>query len=370
MALDNFMGMTVTLLLMFFGALGAGYIPYFINVRESRVQLMSALGGGLLLGSALAVVIPEGFHAFHEVRNLSTLQPAITEELGITNWFSCLINLQIGSGGHDHDAHTQHDEHEHVTAAPASGLTGLALVGGFLVMLLLDQLQAGADGHSHGVGHHHHIGHTHCPDTGPSSGEVTTSSSSVADPFSAALKETDGLVSGHVIPTGTSTGKGKSGGAAGGSSSADRAVLGLLVHCASDGLALGSAFLSGNTALSFVVGTAMVLHKAPMAFGLTAYLQTCRWPWAKAQRTLILFAATAPASSLLTFTLLSTVPLFTTPTAVSLAILFSGGTFLHAATMHILPDVVANTGHLNTEQLGAVAVGCVLPALLSWGHHH
>lgn len=68
MALENLAGMTLTLILMFFGALGAGYIPYFVSVRESRLQLMSALGGGLLLGSALAVVIPEGFHAFHEVR--------------------------------------------------------------------------------------------------------------------------------------------------------------------------------------------------------------------------------------------------------------------------------------------------------------
>jgi|688.fasta_scaffold2688507_1 hypothetical protein len=64
-------GLLATLLLMFFGALGAGYIPYFIKVKESQSQLISALGGGLLLGSALAVVIPEGFHAFNQVRKKS-----------------------------------------------------------------------------------------------------------------------------------------------------------------------------------------------------------------------------------------------------------------------------------------------------------
>ena len=67
---DGGSGMLVTLLLMFFGAMGAGMLPYYINVRESRLQLISALGGGLLLGSALAVVIPEGFHSFHSVRRV------------------------------------------------------------------------------------------------------------------------------------------------------------------------------------------------------------------------------------------------------------------------------------------------------------
>jgi len=67
MASDGAAGLLATLFLMFFGALGAGYIPYYITVRESKLQLISALGGGLLLGSALAVVIPEGFHAFNDV---------------------------------------------------------------------------------------------------------------------------------------------------------------------------------------------------------------------------------------------------------------------------------------------------------------
>jgi zinc transporter 9 len=43
-------------------------LPYYIKVSQSQLQLISTLGGGLLLGSALAVVIPEGFHAFNDVR--------------------------------------------------------------------------------------------------------------------------------------------------------------------------------------------------------------------------------------------------------------------------------------------------------------
>jgi hypothetical protein len=248
-------------------------------------------------------------------------------------------------------------------------------------MMFLDQAQLHG-GHDHH--HHHHLGHAHCSDddtlTPPekiiqsAAGAATAAVGTV----SASISGAGAPVSGHVLPP-SDNGKSKLGAVAsvtnllglGTTTAADRAVLGLLVHCASDGLALGSAFLSGNAALSFVVGAAMVLHKAPMAFGLTSYLQSCRWPWAKAQRTLIIFSATAPASSLLTYTLLSAVPMFTTPTAVSLAILFSGGTFLHASTMHILPELQSHaTGKFSLEQLGAVAVGCVLPAVLMWGHHH
>lgn len=140
----------------------------------------------------------------------------------------------------------------------------------------------------------------------------------------------------------------------------------------------------------------MILHKAPMAFGLSTFLINARWPWSKAQRTLLIFAAMAPASTIATFSVLRIVPLFTTPAAVSLAILFSGGTFLYAATMHILPEIMgsAHTSssngstsgggggstsahthhhhdmHLNREQMMALAVGSLIPIALSWNHHH
>jgi hypothetical protein len=43
-------GMIIVLLLTFFGALGAGYLPYSIKVKESQLLVVSALGGGLLIG--------------------------------------------------------------------------------------------------------------------------------------------------------------------------------------------------------------------------------------------------------------------------------------------------------------------------------
>lgn len=366
--------MFLLLIVIFVSSLGAGYLPYSIKVKESQLLVVSALGGGLLIGCALGIVIPEGFHAFAEVRrrragstppkNLKHGQKLQFTVTGTS--FSPHPSPAAQIGGDDGHAHGHDDHHDHDHGhedAPPSGLTGLALIGGFLLMMFLDQAQASAaGGHAH-CGHAHHA-HAHAADGedrdahGHGTIELTdaAAAAAVADP----------PLPGPPPSSGT-PGKG---GALPDASAADRAVIGLLVHCVSDGLALGAAFLSGNATVSYGVGLALVLHKAPMAFGLTAYLQSCKWPWARAQRTLVTFAATAPASAVATYTLLRAVPAFTTPLAVSLAILFSGGTFLHAATMHILPEVVGEGGRFSVQQLAAVAAGCVVPILFSWGHHH
>lgn len=46
----------------------------------------------------------------------------------------------------------------------------------------------------------------------------------------------------------------------------------LLVHAAADGLAVGAASMSTSIRLAVTVGFAMVLHKGPVALGLSAYL--------------------------------------------------------------------------------------------------
>ena len=102
----------LTLCLMFFGAYGASYVPFAIDVPEDRVNLLSCLGGGLMIGSALAMIVPEGFHAFGE-----------------------------------------HGENEN--AALGEGLPGLALVAGFLLMMLLDHLQSSGSKDHAGCGHVH-----------------------------------------------------------------------------------------------------------------------------------------------------------------------------------------------------------------------
>lgn len=49
-------------------------------------------------------------------------------------------------------------------------------------------------------------------------------------------------------------------------------LLGLVVHTAADGLAVGVAHMSESWNLALAIGMAMVLHKGPVAIGLVTYL--------------------------------------------------------------------------------------------------
>ena len=47
---------------------------------------------------------------------------------------------------------------------------------------------------------------------------------------------------------------------------------GLVVHAAADGIALGAASLTDKAEIEFIIFLAIMLHKAPAAFGLTSFL--------------------------------------------------------------------------------------------------
>lgn len=100
---------------------------------------------------------------------------------------------------------------------------------------------------------------------------------------------------------------------------------------------------------------------------------------------LLLFAAASPLAALLTYGLLSAVPGITDN--IPLVVLFSGGTVLYAATMHILPGAMHggggkaqgqhhhhshHNGTLDRSQLLLVSLGMLLPLVLSaaFGEHH
>jgi zinc transporter 9 len=49
-------------------------------------------------------------------------------------------------------------------------------------------------------------------------------------------------------------------------------TLGLVVHAAADGVAMGAAFVAEQSQLELVLFFAILLHKAPTAFGLVSFL--------------------------------------------------------------------------------------------------
>ena len=53
---------------MFAGAFGSGYIPLYFSWNERRLRLVTIFGAGLLVGTALIVIIPEGVAMHYESR--------------------------------------------------------------------------------------------------------------------------------------------------------------------------------------------------------------------------------------------------------------------------------------------------------------
>lgn len=152
-------------------------------------------------------------------------------------------------------------------------------------------------------------------------------------------------------------------------------TLGLVVHAAADGIALGAAATTKQTDIEVIVFLAIMLHKAPAAFGLTTFLLHEGLERPRVKRHLFIFSLSAPVTALVTFFALKSSEVgFDTFTATGIAMLFSAGTFLYVATVHVLPEVT-NVGHSSSSgfskcELLLLTVGSLLPLVLTLGHHH
>jgi zinc transporter 9 len=266
----------------------------------------------LLVGTALAVIIPEGMHTMY---NAGTV--------------------------HEHE-----HEHEEVVGgceAPLHAYMGPMLVAGFMFQLFIDKFAlAGPHAHAH---------------------------STVED--------------GIALGASGSASASASASASGRGDKAWSATIGLVVHAAADGIALGAAVAAAKASLELLVFVAIMLHKAPAAFGLVSYLLGEGLDRRVIRKHLLAFSVAAPALAIATYvTIRMYAASFAAPgdegsasqgatsPITGLALLFSGGTFLYVATVHVLPDVISPQSGGDRALLVAVCVGTALPVLLSAGHSH
>lgn len=275
---------------------------------------MTVFGAGLLVGTALAVIIPEGINAMYT----------------------------SGDHSHHHESHSketekhtatghEHHEHHHSTMDVHS-LIGITLVSGFIFMLIVDQI-GGAHAHAHA----------------PADTEAGQT-----------LQQNRNRIT---------------------------ATLGLVVHAAADGIALGAATVLAHTHLTMIVFIAIMLHKMPAAFGLVSFLLHEGFERNRIRKHLLVFALAAPVLAVFTYVILSqrSVESLHDTKTTGIAMLFSAGTFLYVATVHVLPEVSSSkTQHSNpdgsvvikehkgfrSKDLVAIVIGAVLPVILSIGHKH
>ena len=79
----------------------------------------------------------------------------------------------------------------------------------------------------------------------------------------------------------------------------------MVVHAAADGIALGAAAATNQLDVEIIVFLAIMLHKAPAAFGLVTFLLHEGLDRNRARKHLLIFSVSAPLLALITFICLS-----------------------------------------------------------------
>ncbi|XP_061424476.1 zinc transporter ZIP9 [Lethenteron reissneri] len=343
--MDELAGVSLLSLAMLVGCYVAGSIPLAISLSEEKLKLVTLLGAGLLCGTALAVIIPEGVHALYEDA-LHDAHSHVTQGAKERSH-----EAAVGAAGPvaaavaAAEAHAEGHAEGHADGhAELHAYIGVSLVLGFVFMLLIDQ-----------------IGSSH-------------------------MHTQDDTEAGRAANSKMTT------------------TLGLVVHAAADGVALGAAASTSRTAIQLIVFVAIMLHKAPAAFGLVSFLMHAGLERNRIRRHLLVFSLAAPVLAIVTFLVLSQSGKESASTvdATGVAMLFSAGTFLYVATVHVLPEV-GGAGHshrpdgggsapgggpgaagatggagggpaagpaLSKVELAVLVSGCLLPLVLSLGHQH
>lgn len=111
-------------------------------------------------------------------------------------------------------------------------------------------------------------------------------------------------------------------------------TIGLIIHACADGIALGASSHAPSSSLSLVIFLAIMLHKAPAAFGLTSVLLKQGLSKRTARTHLVFFSLAAPAGAVATWAIVHMLGRNRLGGDDGLAwttgwvLLFSGGTFL------------------------------------------
>lgn len=240
----------------FAAALAAGTIPMMANVREKSYLLrsMTGIAAGLLIVSAMMVVIPEGFEI-------------------------------------------------------AGDYAGVALLAGFIMMMLLECF-----GFGHDIHEEHH---THAQDHGH----------------------------GHVNhPPDTK-----------------KALLGLSLHALTDGLAIGASLTTNEINITTSIFIAIIAHKLPAALSVGVFCLHEHRDMRKALRDLVLFSIATPITLLITYFILGDLQ----SNLVGTIMLFAAGTFLYVATVDVLPDV--HNTETGRSTIIHVSIGAALMVALILG---
>ncbi|KAG8920705.1 hypothetical protein FRC03_010823 [Tulasnella sp. 419] len=336
----------------------AGMIPLSVAMSRKRLAQISTVGTGILLGAAMGVIIPEGVETIYE-------------------------SSKSDKAGSKASPHV---------------LIATSLLGGFTLMLLLEQLLShllsSPRASKYTLANSHPTPGRSVLPLSPTSRDPPTSGShhdTDVDPDLELEMELNAMGVGDETPV----------------KNPNMLTLGLVIHSLADGLALGAAnavadtattglatgdsttqdagasWVSDATGVSIIVFLAIAMHKAPTALALTSTLLP-QLTTRQARQHLIAFSLASPLAALFTYLCLR----FLGPSQMlgdwtGVVLMFSGGTFLYVAT---LLSPLQSGGHSDGAHLEPSSaelspkVRTVLVVLGMWipvglgrlfgGHHH
>ncbi|KAF2634446.1 Zinc/iron permease [Massarina eburnea CBS 473.64] len=441
----------------------AGILPLSLSLSQRQLRVVSLLGTGVLVGTSLIVIIPEGIDTMYSAalqshaRNVPHPQPKIPsakgQQRGMTvdpseskststsastsgetsylrsgasgarDATSIVVRRtpewkraeraaddvkkegqddsrpQPQKGGDDDsteghkEGHTRvhgpEEEEEKPTPAPPHeeiegphAYIGVALILGFILMFLVDRLpEALGPSKARYQSLHISLSNLH---RGPHNSSAIS------------LNAMNGGESAPLTPLPPMRQEPRS----------SATTIGLVIHACADGIALGASSTAPSTSLSLVIFLAIMLHKAPAAFGLTSVLLKQGHSKRTARTHLAFFSLAAPAGALATWAIVHMLGRARLGGDDGLAwttgwvLLFSGGTFLYVhhsspnesrtdctryVAMHSMTEATSGeddtpvngyVDHASSKDglakadIAIVLVGLLLPLLTQIGHAH
>ncbi|EPE31748.1 hypothetical protein GLAREA_12504 [Glarea lozoyensis ATCC 20868] len=400
--LDGLFLLLVLSLLMAIASFIAGALPLSMTLSSSQLRMISTIGMGVLVGTSLIVIIPEGIEAVYTAGSAPHMHTKRDTRLSTRAWpvnsgiASFLTSRDIGIKQEDlvdvkalriavretttappppdaqvtppaetgHDKNKEDGHHEKEENEPPTFAIGVALISGFVLMFLIDKLPRYASENLQAPPPTRHIALDNLSmrrDQSP--GADDEESESFLRSMAPTPKQTRSLAT----------------------------TTGLVIHATADGIAMGASTSTSNQELGIIIFIAIMIHKMPAAFGLTSVLLKQGLSKRAARGHLIIFSLAAPFGALSTWLLVSILGgshiegergQFWT----GMLLLFSGGTFLYVA-MHAMQE---DSGHDHSTTNGYLdggasqrnkpkpqmkdtfwaVLGMLVPLLTQVFHHH
>lgn len=381
-----------------------GLPPILSKIKEdsNKLKIMTGIAAGIILASALLVIIPEGYeiasetdhdshdeedhgshdeedHDSHDEESLAgDIALAILEfhsgDINASKAIEEIENLIGGHEGHeeDHDSHDEenhegdeevHDEHESESEVSLSES----------VEHVIEEVESSEINASTGLEEIQALITSHSQEHGESEDELTENHSED--------EHANGLLFGGAILIGfllmlilEGFGFGHAvheehhdhedthnHGHVHHGSSGWILVFGLTMHALTDGIAIGAAAASGSIAITTTVFIAVLIHKGPAAFSLGVFSMHERETQKDAIRDLIIFSIATPIMMIFSFFVFEDLE----TNIIGLIMLFSAGTFLYVATVDTLPDI--HNPVTGKKSMLTVLFGALLFALVLFG---